>query len=65
MARRPSEIWTHVNKPHQAKAYIGEAKLSTMKNTALIIVGNCLGDEYLRSLLYDPAFTTGFRKASA
>ena len=36
-----------------------------LKNTALIIVGNCLGDEYLRSLLYDPAFTTGFRKASA
>ena len=36
-----------------------------LKNTALIIVGNCLGDEYLRSLLYDPAFTTGFREASA
>ena len=36
-----------------------------LKNTALIIVGNCLGDEYLRSLLYDPTFTTGFREASA
>lgn len=36
-----------------------------LKNTALIIVGNCLGDEYLRSLLYDPSFTTGFREASA
>ncbi len=36
-----------------------------LKNTALIIIGNCLGDEYLRSLLYDPAFTTGFREASA
>ncbi len=36
-----------------------------LKNTALIIVGNCLGDEYLRSRLYDPSFTTGFREASA
>lgn len=36
-----------------------------LKNTALIIVGNCLGDDYLRSLLYDPSFTTGFREASA
>lgn len=36
-----------------------------LKNTALIIIGNCLGDEYVRSLLYDPSFTTGFREASA
>ena len=36
-----------------------------LKNTALIIVGNCLGENYLRSLLYDPSFTTGFREASA
>lgn len=36
-----------------------------LKNTALIIIGNCLGDEYIRSLLYDPSFTTGFREASA
>ena len=31
--------------------------------TALIIVGKCLGDEYIRSCLYDGAFATGFRKA--
>lgn len=36
-----------------------------LKKTALIIVGNCLGDDYLRSLLYDPGFTTEFRKATA
>lgn len=36
-----------------------------LKKTALIIVGNCLGDDYLRSLLYDPAFTTEFRNATA
>ena len=39
-------------------------KRNNIKKTALIIVGNVLGDEYLRSLLYDPAFETGFREAS-
>ena len=34
-----------------------------LKKTALIIIGNCLEDDYLRSLLYDPAFSTEFRKA--
>ncbi|MBR0138937.1 MAG: precorrin-4 C(11)-methyltransferase [Firmicutes bacterium] len=41
------------------------AKEAGIKNTALIIVGGCLEGEYGRSLLYDPAFTTGFRKAKA
>ena len=31
--------------------------------TALITVGGFLGDEYDRSKLYDPSFTTGFREA--
>ncbi len=30
--------------------------------TALILVGDFLGDDYERSLLYHPEFTTGFRK---
>ena len=30
--------------------------------TALIVVGNVLNTEYERSKLYDPAFTTEFRK---
>ena len=34
-----------------------------LTKTSLIIVGNCMGDNYLRSLLYDPAFTTEFREA--
>ena len=34
-----------------------------LKKTSLIIVGGCMGDEYLRSLLYDPKFTTEFREA--
>ena len=31
--------------------------------TALIIVGNVLGEEYQKSKLYDASFTTGYRKA--
>lgn len=34
-----------------------------LRKTSLIIVGGCMGDEYLRSLLYDPKFTTEFREA--
>ena len=35
-----------------------------LTKTSLIIVGNCMGKEYLRSLLYDPGFTTEFREAT-
>ena len=31
--------------------------------TALILVGDFLGEDYARSKLYDPAFTTGYREA--
>lgn len=34
-----------------------------LTKTSLIIVGNCLGDKVIRSLLYDPGFTTEFREA--
>ena len=34
-----------------------------LRKTALIVIGRCLGDEYLRSLLYDPGFSTEFREA--
>ncbi|HCB65066.1 MAG TPA: cobalt-precorrin-4 C(11)-methyltransferase, partial [Ruminococcaceae bacterium] len=34
-----------------------------LTKTALIIVGNCMGDEYLRSLLYHPGFSTEYREA--
>jgi precorrin-4/cobalt-precorrin-4 C11-methyltransferase len=33
-----------------------------IRNTALILVGGFLGNNYERSKLYDPAFTTGFRE---
>ena len=39
-------------------------KENDLYKTALIIVGDCMGDDYARSLLYDPAFSTEFRKAS-
>ena len=35
-----------------------------LTKTSLIIVGNCMGDNYLRSLLYDPGFSTEFREAT-
>ena len=35
-----------------------------LTKTSLIVVGNCLGDNYLRSLLYHPDFTTEFRKGA-
>ena len=47
---------------------VGTISRTVMENhltkTALIIVGRCLGDKYLRSLLYDPGFSTGYREAS-
>ena len=35
-----------------------------IKNTALILVGDFLGDEYELSKLYDKHFSHGFRKAA-
>ena len=35
-----------------------------LTKTALIIVGGCLGGEYLRSKLYDPSFTTEYRRGT-
>ncbi len=34
-----------------------------LTKTSLIIVGNCMGDQYIRSLLYHPEFTTEYRDA--
>lgn len=34
-----------------------------LTKTSLIIVGNCMGDKYVRSLLYHPGFTTEYREA--
>lgn len=39
-------------------------KENGLRKTALIVVGNCMGDQYLRSLLYHPGFTTEYREAS-
>lgn len=35
-----------------------------LTKTSLIIVGNCMGEQYMRSLLYHPGFTTEFREAT-
>ena len=41
------------------------AEAENVTKTALIVVGRVLDGEYERSKLYDPLFTTEFRKASA
>lgn len=35
-----------------------------LTKTSLIIVGDCMGEEYMRSLLYHPGFTTEYREAT-
>ena len=49
-------------------AAVGTLAESTRRNgitkTALIVVGDFLGTRYERSKLYDPAFTTAFRKGA-
>ena len=40
------------------------AAKANITSTALIVVGNIIGQQYDRSLLYDPSFTTAFREAS-
>lgn len=40
------------------------AQRSGVAKTALILVGDFLGDDYARSKLYDPAFSTGYREAT-
>ena len=40
------------------------AKESGVKNLAIITVGNFLGDAYALSKLYDPTFSTAFRKGT-
>lgn len=35
-----------------------------LTKTSLIVVGNCMGDKYLRSLLYHPGFKTEYREAT-
>lgn len=37
---------------------------NSLTKTALIVVGDCMGQQYQRSLLYHPGFTTEFREAT-
>ena len=41
------------------------AEENRLRKTALIVVGGCLGEEYLRSMLYHPDFATEYRKGNA
>ena len=42
----------------------GKMKEEGISRTALIIVGNVINSEFERSKLYDPGFTTGYRKGT-
>ena len=45
-------------------ALAGSTRANGITKTALIVVGDFLGTRYERSKLYDPTFTTEFRKGA-
>ena len=53
------DFWRTVGMLHET------AEKNRLRKTALIVVGGCLGKEYLRSMLYHPDFTTEYRKGNA
>ena len=67
----PAAVVYKASWPEQkvVRCTVGTLAESTRKNgitkTALIVVGDFLGTQYERSKLYDPAFTTAFRKGAA
>ena len=49
---------------HTTLAELSEAgRLSGIRKTALVLVGDFLGDRYDRSQLYHPDFSTEYRQA--
>ena len=43
--------------------YADHAATTAMSEAAIDAMTRCMGEEYLRSLLYHPHFSTEFRKA--
>lgn len=66
----PAAVVYKASWPEQkiVRCTVGALAESTRRNgitkTALIVVGDFLGTRYERSKLYDPAFTTAFRKGA-
>lgn len=66
----PAAVVYKASWPEQkiVRCTVGALAKSTRRNgitkTALIVVGDFLGTRYERSKLYDPAFTTAFRKGA-
>lgn len=64
----PAAIVYKATWPDEKVIYTTVSKLAQdgqgITKTALITIGNFLGNEYNRSKLYDPSFTTEFREAS-
>ncbi len=67
-ADTPAAICYKATWPDEKKLYCtvgtlaATAEAAGITSTALIIVGKVIDSAYDRSLLYDPAFTTGYRK---
>lgn len=67
-ADTPAAICYKATWPEEKRLYCTVGTLAEtaaeaqVSSTALIIVGQVIGDQYDRSLLYDPAFTTAFRQ---
>ena len=70
MADTPAAVVYKATWPEQqtVRCTVGTLAQSTrnagITKTALIVVGDFLGQHYERSKLYDPAFTTGFRRGT-
>ena len=68
--RTPAALVYKATWPEEKIAYCPLGKLAEtgaaqgISQTALVLVGDFLGDGYERSRLYDPSFATGFREAS-
>ena len=69
--KTPAALVYKATWPEERIAYTPLGKLAEtgkaagISRTALVLVGDFLGDSYTRSKLYDPDFSTGYREAAA
>ena len=63
-SRNPCRTASRSNTGDLRRKLAEETRKNGITKTALIVVGDFLGENYERSKLYDPAFTTEFRKGT-
>ena len=64
LSDRPSIAASRSNTGDLRRKLAEETRKNGITKTALIVVGDFLGENYERSKLYDPAFTTEFRQGT-